>query len=207
MAQITVNGTTHEVDAPPEMPLLWVIRDLVGLTGTRFGCGRGLCGACTVHVDGIAMRGCTTPLAAAQGRAITTIEGLGADGLHPLQKAWIRNGVPQCGFCQSGQLMQAAAFLELNPTPTEADVDAAMAGNICRCGTYTRIRQGILEAAAELSESAAPPAVAPPSDSEATESAPVDREPVDASPTGPVDASPAGPVDASPSSSTDGGAQ
>lgn len=150
MARIIVNGTTHEVDAPPDMPLLWVVRDLVGLTGTRFGCGMGLCGACTVHVDGMAMRSCVTPVSLAEGKAVTTIEGLGKDGLHPLQQAWIDHRVPQCGFCQAGQLMTAAALLSTNPRPTDTDIDAAMAGNICRCGTYNRIRAGIRDAAARL---------------------------------------------------------
>ena len=150
LAQLTVNGQAHEVDAPPEMPLLWVIRDLIGLTGTRFGCGMGLCGACTVHVDGMAMRACVTPVSLAEGKVVTTIEGLGADGLHPLQEAWIAHGVPQCGFCQAGQLMTAAALLATNPRPTDDDIDAAMAGNICRCGTYTRIRAGIRDASQKL---------------------------------------------------------
>lgn len=174
LAQLTINGTPHEVDAPSDMPLLWVIRDLIGLTGTRFGCGKGLCGACTVHVDGMAMRACITPVALAEGKTVTTIEGLGTDGLHPLQQAWIAHGVPQCGFCQSGQLMSAAALLKLNPRPTDADIDAAMSGNICRCGTYLRIRAGIRDAARALAPPPEPPEVEAPEagtelrDSEAT---------------------------------------
>ncbi len=158
MPQLTINGQNFDVDAPGDMPLLWVIRDLAGMTGTRFGCGMGLCGACTVHVDGMAMRSCVTPVSLAAGKVVTTIEGLGADGLHPLQEAWIKHGVPQCGFCQAGQLMTAAAFLKQNPRPTDDDIDAAMAGNICRCGTYLRIRAGIRDAAAQLAPPEPPPA-------------------------------------------------
>jgi len=142
----TVNGTTHEVDVDPQMPLLWVIRDVIGLTGTKFGCGMAQCGACTVHLDGIAMRACVMPVSAAQGKAITTIEGLAEESLHPLQQAWIEEQVPQCGYCQSGQLMSAAALLKRNPAPTDADIDVAMQGNICRCGTYDRIRTAIKKA-------------------------------------------------------------
>ena len=144
MPTLTVNGETHTVDAPDNMPLLWVIRDLLGMTGTRFGCGQALCGACTVHLDGRAIRSCVTPISAVAGRQITTIEGLGSEGaLHPLQEAWIEHGVPQCGFCQAGQLMSAAALLKHNPSPTDAQIEQTMAGNICRCGTYTRIRAAI----------------------------------------------------------------
>jgi isoquinoline 1-oxidoreductase subunit alpha len=143
---LTVNGKSYEVDAPPGMPLLWVIRDVIGLTGTKFGCGIAQCGACTVHIDGVATRSCITPVQLVKG-PVTTIEGLSAKGDHPLQKAWIKNNVPQCGYCQSGQMMQAASLLKQNPKPSDQDIDAAMAGNICRCGTYTRIRQAIKDAA------------------------------------------------------------
>ena len=146
---LTINGQAHEVDVPPEMPLLWVIRDIVGLTGTKYGCGIAQCGACTVHVDGVATRSCT--LAAGQVRgAVVTIEGLGAAGDHPVQRAWAAHNVPQCGYCQSGQMMQAAAFLNENPHPSDDDIDAALDGNICRCGTYTRIRDAIKAAAEEI---------------------------------------------------------
>ena len=148
MTELTVNGETHQIDAPDDMPLLWVVRDLLGLTGTRFGCGMTLCGACTVHLDGQAVRSCMTPVAAAYGRQVTTIEGLGeGDRLHPLQQAWIDHAVPQCGYCQAGQLMSAAALLAKNPAPTDDEIDGAMAGNICRCGTYTRIRAAIRQVA------------------------------------------------------------
>ena len=157
MTWLTINGTTHRVDISEEMPLLWVLRDLIGLTGTRYGCGKGLCGACTVHVDGTATRACITPAAALEGRAITTIEGLASDGLHPLQQAWIDHGVPQCGFCQAGQLMSAAALLARSPNPTDAELDATMSGNICRCGTYERIRRGIRDAAARMTPPSAIP--------------------------------------------------
>ena len=131
------------------MPLLWAIRDVIGLTGTKYGCGMAQCGACTVHLDGQAVRSCSTPLSAAAGKAVTTIEGLSADGSHPLQKAWVAEQVPQCGYCQSGQIMQAAALLATTPQPTDAEIDSAMAGNICRCGTYSRIRAAIHLAAKE----------------------------------------------------------
>ena len=148
MLKLEVNGTVHEVDAPPEMPLLWVLRDVLGYTGVKFGCGMSLCGACTVHLDGEAVRSCMTPLSAASGRKVTTIEGLSQDGSHPVQRAWAELDVVQCGYCQSGQIMQAAALLAAKPDPTDADIDKAMAGNICRCGTYQRIREGIHRAAA-----------------------------------------------------------
>jgi isoquinoline 1-oxidoreductase subunit alpha len=148
MLKLEVNGTLHEVDAPPEMPLLWVLRDLLGYTGVKFGCGMALCGACTVHLDGEAVRSCMTPLSAASGRKVTTIEGLSKDGSHPVQRAWAELDVVQCGYCQSGQIMAAAALLAAKPDPTDADIDKAMAGNICRCGTYQRIREGIHRAAA-----------------------------------------------------------
>ncbi|MBL8988810.1 MAG: (2Fe-2S)-binding protein [Gemmatimonadetes bacterium] len=148
MMQLLINGTTHEVDAAPDMPLLWAIRDLVGLTGTKFGCGVGLCGACTVHLDGTPIRSCSLPVSAAAGKAITTIEGLATAGAdHAVQQAWTQLNVPQCGYCQAGQLMSAAALLARNPRPTDVDIDAAMAGNLCRCGTYVRIRQAIKLAA------------------------------------------------------------
>jgi isoquinoline 1-oxidoreductase subunit alpha len=129
------------------MPLLWYVRDMLGLTGTKYGCGIGACGACTLHLDGVAVRGCQTPVTAARGKRVTTIEGLSADGNHPVQRAWRAHNVPQCGYCQSGQLMQAASLLTTTPQPTDADIDRAMRGNICRCGTYTRIRAAIHEAA------------------------------------------------------------
>lgn len=144
---ITINGEPHTLDIEPDMPLLWAIRDVVGLTGTKFGCGKALCGACTIHVDGQAVRACSYPASAAQGRRVTTIEGLSADGKHPLQVAWRALNVPQCGYCQSGQIMSAAALLERNPSPSRAEIDTAMSGNICRCGTYTRIRAAIERAA------------------------------------------------------------
>ena len=149
MLQLNINGAPYDIDVDPATPLLWVIRDYAGLTGTKFGCGVALCGACTVHLDGTPIRSCVTPAAAAIGHEITTIEGIneGRDGLHPVQQAWIDEQVPQCGYCQSGQIMSAAALLERNAAPTNADIDAAMAGNICRCGTYPRIRRGIKRAA------------------------------------------------------------
>jgi len=147
MIALTVNGKRYDVDVSPDMPLLWVIRENIGLTGTKFGCGLGQCGACTVHVDGSAVRSCTTAVTAAVGKKITTIEGLSPDSSHPLQAAWVAEQVPQCGYCQSGQLMSAAALLEKTPKPTDAQIDSAMAGNICRCGTYPRIRAAIHKAA------------------------------------------------------------
>ena len=147
MIKLTVNAKSLETDADPETPLLWVLRDHLGLTGTKFGCGKALCGACTVHLDGAPVRSCSVPLSAVAGKAITTVEGLSADRSHVLQRAWIEFDVPQCGYCQSGQLMSAAALLHTHPAPTDADIDAAMAGNICRCGTYPRIRAAIHRAA------------------------------------------------------------
>jgi len=143
---LSVNGKSYSVDVPPQVPLLWVLRDVVGLTGTKFGCGMALCGACTVHVNGVAQRSCILPVNAVKG-PVTTIEGLSASGDHPVQKAWIANNVPQCGYCQAGQIMQAAALLARTPSPSDADIDAAMGGNICRCGTYTRIRAAVKQAA------------------------------------------------------------
>ncbi len=147
MLTLKINGKDMSVDVAPETPLLWVIRDALGYTGTKFGCGIGQCGACTVHVEGHATRSCQLPVSAATGKAITTIEGLSADGSHPVQKAWIQEQVPQCGYCQSGQIMSAVALLAKTPKPTDADIDAAMSGNICRCGTYQRIRKAIHVAA------------------------------------------------------------
>ena len=146
---LVVNGTRRTVTADPEMPLLWVLRDVMGMTGTKFGCGIAQCGACTVHLEGAAVRSCSVPLSAAAGKRVTTIEGLSANRTHALQRAWIELDVPQCGYCQSGQLMSAAALLASNPSPSDADIDAAMDGNICRCGTYQRIRAAIHRAAGE----------------------------------------------------------
>jgi isoquinoline 1-oxidoreductase alpha subunit len=140
---LVVNGIRRTVTVAPDTPLLWVLRDVIGLTGTKFGCGIAQCGACTVHLDGAPVRSCSVPLSAAAGRRVTTIEGLSANRAHALQRAWIELDVPQCGYCQSGQLMTAAALLARNPSPTDADIDAAMDGNICRCGTYQRIRAAI----------------------------------------------------------------
>jgi aerobic-type carbon monoxide dehydrogenase small subunit (CoxS/CutS family) len=147
MTTLNVNGKDLETDAAPDTPLLWVLRDHLALTGTKFGCGMALCGACTVHVDGAATRSCVLPLAGVAGRKITTIEGLSPDRSHPVQRAWMEIDVPQCGYCQSGQIMSAVALLKDKSTPTDADIDAAMAGNICRCGTYPRIRKAIKRAA------------------------------------------------------------
>ena len=153
MANITftLNGTSRTVDVAPEMPLLWVLRENLGLTGTKFGCGLGQCGACTVHIDGTAVRSCTTLASAAAGKRITTIEGLSPTSSHALQTAWVAEQVPQCGYCQSGQIMSAAALLTKTPRPTDAQIDTAMAGNICRCGTYQRIRRAIHRAAGQPS--------------------------------------------------------
>jgi len=159
MTRLKLNNRIVETDAAPETPLLWVLRDHLGMTGTKFGCGMALCGACTVHVDGAAMRSCVLPLGAVGERAITTIEGLSPDRSHPVQKAWLEIDVPQCGYCQSGQIMSAAALLGANPSPSDADIDAAMSGNICRCGTYPRIRKAV-HRAAELQRPA--PAAATP---------------------------------------------
>lgn len=142
----TVNGKPTTVDVPGDMPLLWVLRDVLNLTGSKYGCGTGQCGACTVHVRGRAVRSCQTQIGKLAGAAVTTIEGLSPDGSHPLQKAWEKIDVPECGYCQAGQIMAAAALLAARPTPTDAEIDTAMNGNLCRCGTYLRIRQGIHEA-------------------------------------------------------------
>ncbi len=155
MIDVSVNGKTQRVDAEPDTPLLWVIRESLGLTGTKYGCGMALCGACTVHLDGAPVRSCVTPVSATRGKRVTTIEGL-AQGprLHPVQDAWIEADVPQCGYCQSGQVMSAAALLSTQKEPTDADIDAAMSGNICRCGTYQRIRAAIKLAAARMRKGA-----------------------------------------------------
>lgn len=152
MNELWVNGERRALDVDAATPLLWVLRDHLNLTGTKYGCGMAICGACTVHVDGVPTRSCVTPLAAVAGKRITTIEGLSADASHPVQRAWIEHDVPQCGYCQSGQIMAAAALIADNPAPTDADIDAAMT-NICRCGTYLRIRSGI-HRAAELAREA-----------------------------------------------------
>src|SRR5690348_13993986 len=149
MIKLTVNDQPYTVDVEPTMPLLWVIRDVLHLTGTKYGCGMALCGACTVHLNGEAVRSCVTPLSRAAGKEVVTIEGLAPGLARPLQKAWISEDVPQCGYCQSGQIMAAAVLLRENPRPTDADIDDAMCGNLCRCGTYARIRKAI-HAAAEL---------------------------------------------------------
>jgi aerobic-type carbon monoxide dehydrogenase small subunit (CoxS/CutS family) len=152
--KLQVNGKALEAKAAPDTPLLWVLRDYLNMTGTKYGCGKGLCGACTVHVDGQPVRSCLTPVSALEGRAITTIEGLGS-GDHPVQVAWQQLEVPQCGYCQSGQIMSAVALLADNPAPNDSDIDAAMAGNLCRCGTYPRIRAVIKKAAAGNSDGGA----------------------------------------------------
>ena len=148
MITLNLNGRNTTLDVDGDMPLLWVLRDIVGLTGTKYGCGMALCGACTVHVEDSPVRSCVTPVSAASGKRVTTIEGLSSDNSHPVQRAWIELDVPQCGYCQSGQIMSAAALLAQTPQPSDADIDAAMAGNICRCGTYQRIRAAIHRAAA-----------------------------------------------------------
>jgi isoquinoline 1-oxidoreductase subunit alpha len=147
MIELTINGERRRLDADPAMPLLWALRDVLGLTGTKYGCGIAQCGACTVHLDGAPTRACQTPIGTIGNRAVTTIEGLDPAGQHPLQRAWVAAQVPQCGYCQSGQIMTAAALLKETPKPTDADIDAAMAGNLCRCGTYQRIRAAIHDAA------------------------------------------------------------
>jgi len=150
MIKLKVNGVECSFDGDPEMPLLWYLRDILGLTGTKYGCGMALCGACTVHVNGEAVRSCVTTMQSAAGASVLTIEGLGAQGLHAIQKAWMEVNVPQCGYCQPGQIMQAVALLKTKPHPTDADIDDAMSGNICRCGTYQRIRAAIRAAAKEV---------------------------------------------------------
>jgi isoquinoline 1-oxidoreductase alpha subunit len=153
MLELTVNGATVRFDGDPDMPLLWVLREDLALTGTKFGCGIGVCGACTVHVDGVPVRSCMLAAGKAAGKRVTTIEGLAPNADHPLQRAWVAKNVPQCGYCQSGQIMSAAALLAGSPSPTDADIDEAMSGNLCRCGTYQRIREAIKLAAAETSAS------------------------------------------------------
>ncbi|MBV0912180.1 (2Fe-2S)-binding protein [Anianabacter salinae] len=151
--KLTVNGTTHDVDVEPDMPLLWVLRDEIGVTGVKYGCGIARCGACTVQMDGMAVRSCQIPASVADGAQVTTIEGLGSpENLHAVQAAWIEEQVAQCGYCQSGQIMQAAALLEVNPEPSDQDIDIVMGGNLCRCGTYPRIRAAIHRAAAKMKE-------------------------------------------------------
>ncbi|MCX7214820.1 MAG: (2Fe-2S)-binding protein [Burkholderiales bacterium] len=145
-----LNGSAVSVQSEPDTPLLWVIRDEIGLTGTKFGCGKAQCGSCTVHVNGSAVRACQTPVSSVSGKKVATVESLSADNSHPLQKAWIKHQVPQCGYCQSGQLMSAAALLSKNKNPSDGDIDAAMAGNLCRCGTYNRVRAAVKDAAAEM---------------------------------------------------------
>ena len=147
MARLQINGKDVEADVAADTPLLWALRDTLGLTGTKFGCGQALCGACTVHLDGQAVRSCVTPARRAEGRALTTIEGLSPDGSHPLQRAWVEQAVPQCGYCQAGQIMTAAALLAKKPKPTDAEIDQSLSGNLCRCGTYTRIRAAVRKAA------------------------------------------------------------
>jgi aerobic-type carbon monoxide dehydrogenase small subunit (CoxS/CutS family) len=156
MLTLSVNGKKYSLDISPDTPLLWVIRETLELTGTKYGCGMSLCGACTVLIDGEASRSCVTPVSSAEGKEITTIEGLSADLSHPLQKAWIADDVPQCGYCQSGQIMQAAALLKKNLKPTDADIDHAMSGNLCRCGTYQRIRRAIHRASGMMAEGGKP---------------------------------------------------
>ena len=145
--KLRVNGTEHTLDVDPEMPILWVVRDLLGLTGSKYGCGEALCGACTVHLDGQPVRACVTPVRRAEGKEVTTIEGLSTDGSHPVQQAWVALRVPQCGYCQAGQIMTAVALLAAKPKPSDDEIDASMAGNLCRCGTYPRIRAAIKQAA------------------------------------------------------------
>lgn len=147
MIKFTLNGKPTTIEADPQMPILWAVRDLLQLTGTKYGCGMGVCGACTIHLDGQPVRSCATPLSVAEGKAITTIEGLDANAQHPVQKAWAEHNVPQCGYCQSGQMMSAAALLANNASPTDEDIDNYMQGNICRCGTYPRIKAAIKTAA------------------------------------------------------------
>ena len=150
LINLVVNGKPYPVDIGPDTPLLWVLRDALGLTGTKFGCGMGLCGACTVHLDGEAVRSCQTPVGSVGNKRVTTIEGLSTDRSHPVQRAWIAEQVPQCGYCQSGQIMQAAALLAKNPRPSREQIDREMAGNICRCATYQRIRRAIQRASGEI---------------------------------------------------------
>jgi isoquinoline 1-oxidoreductase alpha subunit len=151
--EIEINGEKIQVDVESDMPLLWYLREILNFTGTKYGCGMGLCGSCTVHIDGRAVRSCLTPVSAAFGKAVTTIEGLSAEGTHPLQLAWVEHRVPQCGYCQAGQIMNAASFLADNPNPSDEEIDQAMKGNLCRCGTYLRIRKAIRSVVDEKEES------------------------------------------------------
>lgn len=161
--KLDINGKSIEVNVPADTPLLWVLREEAGLPGTKYGCGRALCGACTVHVDGAPKRSCVTPVGAVVGKPITTIEGLASGNeLHPVQQAWMEENVPQCGYCQAGQIMTATALLRKRPDPTDAEIDAAMSGNLCRCGTYPRIRRAIHRAAKAMQEAGAPPVVTTP---------------------------------------------
>ena len=153
MITLTINGKKHQLDVAPEMPLLWALRDVLNMTGTKYGCGMSLCGACTVHLDGEPTRSCTLPVSAAKNKSVTTIEGLSEQGDHPVQQAWQDLNVPQCGYCQSGQMMSAAALLAKNASPSDGDIDSVMQGNICRCGTYPRIREAIHQAAKKQSAS------------------------------------------------------
>ncbi|PLW68815.1 (2Fe-2S)-binding protein [Pseudohalioglobus lutimaris] len=150
--QLDINGLAYEIDISPQLPLLWALRDHLQLTGTKYGCGKGLCGACTVHLDGQPVRSCQTPVSALHGKKVVTIEGLSEDASHPVQRAWKQHNVPQCGYCQSGQIMSAAALLANNQQPTPAEIDTAMSGNICRCGTYPRIREAIRDASGQSAE-------------------------------------------------------
>ncbi len=152
MSEIRVNGQTHEIQTDPDMPLLWVLRDVLGMQGTKYGCGIGQCGSCTVHLAGQAVKACSLPVSAVGDLEVTTIEGLSTDGQHPVQKAWREHGVPQCGYCQVGQMMAAAALLTSKPKPTDADIDRGMSGNLCRCGTYTRVRAAIKTAGKEMAK-------------------------------------------------------
>lgn len=152
--KIRVNGVDRTIDVDPDMPLLWALRDVLGLTGTKYGCGEALCGACTIHLEGQAVRACVTPVRRADGKSVTTIEGLSPDGSHPLQKAWVAHGVPQCGYCQAGQIMSATALLTAKPKPTDEDIDTAMNGNLCRCATYNRIKKAIRVASGQESHGA-----------------------------------------------------
>lgn len=150
MIELTVNGQQRTLDVDPDMPLLWVLRDVLGLTGTKYGCGQALCGACTVHLDGHAVRACVTPVRQAASKSVTSIEGLSSDGSHPLQRAWVEHGVPQCGFCQAGQIMSAACLLEKTAKPSVEEIERSLAGNLCRCGAYNRIREAVQTAASRL---------------------------------------------------------
>jgi len=148
---VNINGTNKRVEVEPDTPILWVLRDSLGMVGTKYGCGIGQCGACTIHIDGVAMRSCSLPISQVSGKKITTIEGLSEDGTHPVQEAWVEHDVAQCGYCQAGQIMNAASLLESNKNPSDAEIEAAMAGNICRCGTYVRIKDAVKTASEKMS--------------------------------------------------------